>query len=272
LKKILFSLFIIFTFNVKGQFTLEHIYDSASVVNTCLGETEQLLIVNFEVSGHQYVKINRCGKVINVYNLSHALVKTISMSSFPSPGGPPMGDVLYLSQHLFNSDSLIEFMYISAYTYVYDENGALLFFDSCAPFVHLNFEQQQYPIYNTPNGTKMILSCNNNQAKVFGLAGTLSTAIQIANQNLLKASNLVSNPHPNPTNNTTTIDYKIPDGFNQGEIVFYDLQGAEIKRFKVDKTFNSLLISTTDIPAGTYYYQLQTTGNTSAGKKMVVVK
>ncbi|HXB41101.1 MAG TPA: T9SS type A sorting domain-containing protein [Bacteroidia bacterium] len=84
--------------------------------------------------------------------------------------------------------------------------------------------------------------------------------------------NFFSNPHPNPANDATTIEYKISDGVNQGEIIFYDLQGTEIKRFKVDKTFSSLLISTTDIPAGTYYYQLQTSGNTSAGKKMVVIK
>ncbi|MBI5219458.1 MAG: T9SS type A sorting domain-containing protein [Bacteroidia bacterium] len=64
----------------------------------------------------------------------------------------------------------------------------------------------------------------------------------------------------------------LPNGINQGEIVFYDIQGKEIKRFKVDKTFNSLLISTADIPAGTYFYQLQTDAQNSGGKKMVVIK
>jgi hypothetical protein len=40
----------------------------------------------------------------------------------------------------------------------------------------------------------------------------------------------------------------------------------------VDRTFNTLLISTKDIAAGTYYYQLQTAGDSSGGKKMVVIK
>jgi N-acetylneuraminic acid mutarotase len=78
--------------------------------------------------------------------------------------------------------------------------------------------------------------------------------------------------YPNPTSNTTTIDYQLPSGNQQGEIVFYDLQGKEIKRFHLDNTSNSLLLSTSDLPAGTYYYHLQTANNTSAGKKLVVIK
>jgi hypothetical protein len=82
----------------------------------------------------------------------------------------------------------------------------------------------------------------------------------------------IANPYPNPSTTTTRIDYFFPNGTNDGEIVLYDLQGREIKRFKVDKTFDHLLISTVDIPAGTYFYQLQTSNQASEGKKMVVVK
>ena len=177
MKKILFIAFVLLLSSTKAQFTLEHIYDSASVYNTCAGEVEQLLVVDFEVSGNQYVKINRCGQVIDVYNMSHSLVKTITLTSMLS--SHPMGDVLYLSQHLFNTDSLIEFMFTLPpnYTGIYNENGVLLFSDTSAPLIHVNYPLQQYPIYNTSVGTKMILSCRNGQAKVFGLAGTLTTAI-----------------------------------------------------------------------------------------------
>jgi hypothetical protein len=50
------------------------------------------------------------------------------------------------------------------------------------------------------------------------------------------------------------------------------LQGAEVKRFKVDRTFSNLLISTADIAARTYYYQLQTNRENSGGEKMIVIK
>lgn len=266
--------------SVEAQIIYEHTYDTAATF--ALGpnsDNSQLMVVKFEVSGERYVKINRWGQVMDVYNMNHSLVKTISLASVPLCFGS-LGDILYLSEKLFDTDPAIEFMYIRAacgasspyyITNIYKEDGTILFSDTGAAEIRLNFEQQQWPIYNTSVGTKMILSYRNGQAKVFGLPGTLSTAIQESTGKLIQAQG-ISNPYPNPTNNTTRVDYKLPDGINQGEIVFYDLQGKEIKRFKVDRTFDSLLISTADIPAGTYFYQLQTANQASEGKKMVVVK
>jgi hypothetical protein len=286
MKKLLFIAFISFFVNAKAQFTLEHTYDSAATYNVNIGGVQgsgQLMIIKFEVSGEQYVKINRWGKNISIYSLNHSLVQTISLAGVPLD--PPYGtvsDVLYLSEHLFNTDPKKEFMYVHTFTdasgngnfvtSIYDENGVMLFTDTAVPNIRMNIPLQQYPIYNSSQGTKMILSLTNGQAHVWGLQGTLTTTIQASSQSLLSASSLISNPHPNPTNSSTTIDYKMPNGINEGEIVFYDLKGNEIKRFKVDQTFDSLLISTTDIPAGTYYYQLQTTSNISQGRKLVIIK
>lgn len=282
MNKIFLFAFIVFVTNAKAQITLEHTYDSAATWNTCSGNSNQLMIVKFEVSGEQYVKINRCGKMIGIYDMNHALIKNISLAGVPMNFQNIVGDVLYLSEKLFNTDTKKEFMYCYTYTdnfgngqnvtNIYNEDGMLIFADTSSPLIRINVPLQQYPIYNTSFGTKMILSCTNGQARVFSLVGTLSTAIQTANENLVQQRSLISNPYPNPTNQFTTVDYKLPDNINQGEIVFYNLQGLEIKRFIVDRAFNSLLISTTDISAGTYYYQLQTTTNNSAGKKLVVVK
>ena len=101
----------------------------------------------------------------------------------------------------------------------------------------MNTPLQQYPIYNAPQGTKMILSYENMQAKVFSLPGVLSTSISEANNKLLIQSS-ISNPYPNPAINATKIDYTLPKGINQGEIVFFNLQGKEVKRFEVDRTFD----------------------------------
>ncbi|MCE9538103.1 MAG: T9SS type A sorting domain-containing protein, partial [Bacteroidetes bacterium] len=78
--------------------------------------------------------------------------------------------------------------------------------------------------------------------------------------------------YPNPTNSSTKIDYTLPNGINKGEIVFYDTQGKEVKRFNVDNTFNSLEISTEDLRSGIYYYNLQTAQGNSGAKKLVTVK
>ncbi|HKR06831.1 MAG TPA: T9SS type A sorting domain-containing protein [Bacteroidia bacterium] len=277
MKKIFLLAMIVFTLNAKAQFTLEHVYDSAATYNFCSGNASQLMIVKFEVSGEHYVKINRCGQVISVYDMSHSFVKNISLSGFPLNWSGTVGDILYLSENLFDLDPEIEFMYLADSgniytTNIYNEDGALLFTNNGYPNIKLNIHLQQYPIYNTSAGTKMILSYQGGKARVFGLAGTLSTAIQETSEELMNEQSLISNAYPNPTKQFTTIDYELPDDINQGEIVFYNLTGKEIKRFKVDKTFDSLLISTAEISAGTYYYQLQTSRGASGGKKLVVVK
>ena len=50
------------------------------------------------------------------------------------------------------------------------------------------------------------------------------------------------------------------------------MTGREVKRYKVSNAFKDILISTDELAAGTYYYQLQTTSGFKAGKKMIVIK
>lgn len=282
MKKILFIAFIAFFINAKAQIALEHTYDSAS---TCTYGSpalmDQLMIINFEISGEKYIKINRHSNKICVYNMTHALMKTIDYSGFPQASTAGNYIIfMYFSETLFDKDSEMEFMYFANtgignyYTGIYNEDGSLIFSDNGAVLTFASWPPQQYPIYNTTQGTKLILSYANGQANVFSLPGTLSNNIEDANNDLIttQMQSTVSNSYPNPTNNTTQIDYSLPESVNEGEIVFYDLLGNEIKRFKVDRTFASLLISTSDITAGTYYYQLQTTVENSEGKKMVVIK
>src|ERR1700745_4147226 len=94
------TLFFI-SFDIFGQITLLHDYDSSSTFSSGAPALEdQLMMVNFEVSGDQYVKINRHGKKICIYDMSHALVKTISLSGFPQISVADVA-ILYLSENLF---------------------------------------------------------------------------------------------------------------------------------------------------------------------------
>jgi hypothetical protein len=266
-----------FELNTKAQFILEHTYDSAATWNTCQGNINQLMLVKFETLGEKYIKINECGKSMKLYDLNHSLVKSISLASVPLQNNV-VGDILYISEKLFNTDNKIEFMYLVSTsnfysTIIYNELGNVLFTDSGAPLVVPHWHNQHYPIYNTSQGTKMILSYRNGMAKVFSLAGTLSTSIQKLNDQLLENSDFnLSNPQPNPNSNQTIINYVLPEGIKEAEMIFFDMQGKEVKRYKIDDTFNSLVVSTSDISAGTYFYQMEAKGKASGTKKMVVVK
>lgn len=282
MKKLITLLLLALCIIPKAQITFEHAYDTASTIYSAYQINNQLTVVHFEVSGDRYVKINKVAKTIDIYDMSHALVKSISFASYPpDPQGYYFGMGLYLSENLFDLDPEIEFMYTAGasgatppFTTIYNEDGAIIFSDTCAPVIHISAPGEQKAIYNTTNGTKMILSCRNGQAKVYGLAGTLSTAIESSHEELMEnyTQFALSNPYPNPSTSSTTIDYVLPKGIHQGEIVFFNLEGKELKRFKVDNTFSNLIVSTTDIPAGTYLYQLRVAGDASAAKRMVVIR
>lgn len=277
MKKCLLFIITLININVKAQILFEHKYDSASTY-----KNSQLMIIKFEVSGEQYVKINKIGKIIDIYSMNHSLVKTISYASFPQAcSGIPV--ILYISEKLFDTDSQIEFMYNYSdcagysHTKIYKENGAYIFSsDSLSALITVNVPLQQYPIYNTLQGTKMILSNEfDSTASVYSLPGTLNTAIQDANGQLMQMQGwTISNLYPNPALSGTkvTLQYELPKGETAGEIILYNLQGAEVKRYKVDNTFNDLILDNSTLPAGTYYWHLQTSAGVVGSRKMVVVK
>lgn len=296
MKQTIFLILCTLLLNVKAQITLEHIYPNANF-STVIPEG-QLKAVHLTGAGYKYWTIDTLNNsgTITVYNLNHSLYKTINIPTQPTPNNS--WSVKYLSDELFNVDSTdIEYMtigsYIGSMMYVYyiriyDETGTVLFSkDSVGLGNYTCTTGLSLPaIFNSSSGVKMILyrSVDNpyyspdNNAFVYSLPGVLpcndcnngtmnGIILQETNNNMN-----ISNPYPNPTNHTTKINYQLPDGVNNGEIVFYDLTGKEVTRFKVDRTFNYIQLTTDDLTSGTYYYQLQTHGQNSSGKKMVVIK
>lgn len=277
MKRYLFIIFVTLATNIQAQITLEYDYDSASTQasgNPALAD--QLELVKFEISGERYVKINRHGKKICIYGLNHSLLKTIDYSNFPQASTANNYAIfLYFSESLFDTDSGMEFMYqanySSPYTGIFNDDGSLIFSDSGAAIILATFPSQQYPIYNTTQGTKMVLSYGNGHAKVFSLPGVLSMAIKETNGQQSQSGRL-SNLYPNPSNGKVTLQYQLPEGEHNGEIILYNTQGGEVKRYKVDDTFKDLLLDNTQLHTGTYFYQLITTNGSVGVKKMIIVK
>lgn len=277
MKKVFFIALLAFGMNVKAQITLEHTYnDSISIFS----------LVQFSKTDYKWAVIDTV--TIKLYNVNHSLYKTIPIKN--SPVYPQ--DVLFISNALFDTDSTnIEYMvdYSSSYyptgkgVNIYREDGTVLFSDSSLsasfPWTEVTNPVRPlwYPIVKTSTGTKMVLDSINYMTggvsayKVYSLPGVYYPTAGFNHSQIDNQIGL-SNPYPNPAINSTRIDYELPNGVNVGEIVFYNLMGNEVKRYKVDRAFNTLLISTSDITSGTYYYQLQTSGQSSKGKKMVVIK
>lgn len=280
MKKIIFLTLFAITINAKAQVIFEHTYDSAGSL-IAFPIYQQLYIVKLEADGEKYVLVDRTDKSLRFYNMNHILWKTISFAgAIDLNTSSNTQNIMYISQHLFNTDDAIEFLYgdfdqsdpHNCVTQIVNEDGSILFTENNAgPWVKDNIPAAQLPIYNTSVGTKMILSLSNGNANVYSLAGTLANGI-IANPTSGFNNFSASMAYPNPTRSSTKIGYTLPNGINNGEIVFYDAQGKEVKRFNVDRTFDSLVISTEDLQSGLYYYNLQTTQGNSEAKKLVTIK
>jgi hypothetical protein len=275
MKRILFIISIVLALSANAQISVEHVYDSASTY-----DQNDVFYMELEVSGEQYINVNRMGQSIEIYALNYTLIRSIPFASLFPPTANANITFLYFSEHLFNADDKMEFLSIYLdtgdgvlHTQVFNEDGICLFTaDSMAPWVEVHVPQLQYPIFSTSTGTKMILSHQfNGTAKVFSIPGALNAAVEIANKKLWQGG-LISNPYPNPAQASTQIDFELPEGVNTGRIVFYDLQGLEVKHFLVDRSVKTLHVSTSDLAAGTYYYQLQTSDQRSEGKKIVIIK
>ena len=65
----------------------------------------------------------------------------------------------------------------------------------------------------------------------------------------------------------TTIEYNLPHDITSADLIFFTTTGQEVKRFKVTNTFHYILISTDDLDAGTYYFQIQTSKGVIPGIK-----
>jgi hypothetical protein len=259
----------------KSQITLEHTYPNlANLPSTTINR--YTAIIDLGDSVYNYLHVDRKNLRFTLYNMNHSL--NIS-DTFPVKTGQiTLG---YFSRSLFDCDtSNVEFMLYNiingnpqtwySYVSIYRTDGTrLFFFDSALVAAGGNIDRDRTPIYRTPYGTKLLIEAMNGDLKIYSLCGKLPTSYAIAKE---PTGNNLSAPYPNPSMSYTRIDYTLPENVKFGEIVFYDIRGAEVKRFKVDHNFSNLELNTNDLKAGNYYYTLQISGKATDGKKLVVIK
>ncbi len=256
MKKILFltiSSILIYTISI-GQINFESSY---------IGN---LKLCNLTNSGYKYYTFNKTTNEVKVYNTNHSLYRTISVAS--PTGSQIYQDVILLSDNLFNTDTLLEFVItykllptILIQGKIYNEAGILILQNNKTIYEILNF------------GGDFKLKCRSlggDSTFIYSLPGSLPcdpcggpTNISINGA----GSNSLLNPFPNPTNDQITIPYFLSNGEKEGKLILCDINGKKIKEFKVDNTFNDLVLETQEFVSGTYYYYLLTSSGISNSKK-----
>ena len=78
---------------------------------------------------------------------------------------------------------------------------------------------------------------------------------------------------PNPFNNTTTINYSIPQQFSSAQIIITDQSGKVLKQININSVAKgSLNVDASTLPSGAYCYSLIVNGKLIDTKQMVLVK
>ena len=114
-------------------------------------------------------------------------------------------------------------------------------------------------IYSVPGNLPCPSSCSQKSAAI--------APISPANE----FKEIQVNGFPNPSSDKVTLAYTLPEGVSFGSLKLYTQTGELVKEFKVSSQVDHLELPVSDYTPGTYYYELQAGGNTSGGKKMVVI-
>ncbi|HSY76289.1 MAG TPA: T9SS type A sorting domain-containing protein [Bacteroidia bacterium] len=278
-KRLFFFFLVAIGLQTKAQVTLQHTYSTPSG-----GANFQFVYLKY--SGFKYVYFNGTDSMM-FYNLNYSLYKTIVI-----PGSWTNPNIMFISEGLFDTDSTHIDYLLEAYNgvnsfSVYKDNGSLIYNENSASVVWTTNGMSLpvfSPIFSSDSGTFMIVSKEDSfgaevNTEIYKLGGTLPCIPGCANgtsplgiESMSSGSIGYSAIYPNPATNYTDIYYKLPVGNNTGEIVLYDMTGREIKRYSIDRRFDHLHITTSDVSAGTYFYQLTSNGQSISAKKLIVVK
>jgi len=86
--------------------------------------------------------------------------------------------------------------------------------------------------------------------------------------NEIKSFN-ISPAFPNPTSNSTSIEYTIPAG-NIGKIIVRNLVGNIVREVILDKPEGKAVINTNDLKDGIYFYSVLLNNKTEVTRKLVI--
>jgi hypothetical protein len=250
---------------------------------------EFIYYVHFYSSGFKLVSWNDTSQSIIVYNLDNSVYKTIPVV-LPSDYNGSNYSLFDISEGLFETDSL-HMSYLLAYTtksnivntVIYNEAGDILFKrDSFVPVgtVYGISNGSDFPIAETDSGAILRLTNSFQETKfeIYKLPGHLPINCNCncgGSPSNVPAVNSPEgygmNAQPNPANNSTKVYYTFPKGIHSGILKFYSANGIFVKEFNVTDAFNYILVSTANLPSGSYFYKIVTNEGVSQGQAIVVV-
>ena len=236
--------------------------------------SESANICYLESKGQVYFSMDVINKQCLLYNMDHSLYKSISL---PTPEGYYLADIQYVSENLFNSDELVELVYIyskyvpttGSYYYAFEtklinENGTVLetfpgagltsvieTIENGKKFLVYEYNYSVIP-YRTYTHVYSLPESSTKSSEYFGTAPALG------------------HPYPNPANYQVHIPVELPADMSSAQLVLYNLNGQKVLSYPVSDSEEHILLTTRLMDPGTYLYSFQSDGWHSESKKVVI--
>lgn len=280
-KLFLFIIVLLFSFNINAQITLEATYPNSAIVSGT-----KFSVILLDSSEYKYLAIDYNSSSFTLYNMDHSVYLNVTI---PIAYYNSNYSIEYISRTLFDCDNTnIEYLLghrcspspcLGGYVKIFRTDGTHIFYsDSAQATFSLAGSSTAQPIVNTPLGTKLVLNrYETDDIMIFSLCGHYypyysSNIINPINTDVPNSSSLIlNNAYPNPAKDYINIEYILPKGYKNGTLLVFDITGNKVKEFKIDNSFNDLIINTNDFDKGTYIYKVKTGNVISKGKKFIVV-
>lgn len=255
MKKIYLSIAtILVSISLNAQITLENTYNGLTYYASC-----KMINLN---SGDKYVFYDATINQLKLYNTNHSLWKTISIPTIPNYTFHYYENI---SENLFNTNEQVECLITYYNPTDYNQHTALINENGSIAFIKLNSYFDGIKVTEN-NSYKLLLSdALNNDKYVYSLPGT-SSNLGISNDE--KTLN-IGHSYPNPANQFITLPYEIKVKNTIGLVTIYDASGKVVESFKVDDTFNNIILDLSSYSAGTYHYNLIVNGIESNAKTFI---
>lgn len=222
----------------KAQITLSHTFSSTS------GQPTSVL---FSAHGSKIIANDGAANVIKIYNTDFSLWKTITI---PSSGGA--SGAQFISDHLFNSDDLIEAVVYwpvgtETHAFVINELGTTIMDLGTGYYSTVHYLEGIHKLF--------LLSTSATSTKVYNLPGELPCGhCGAGSVGVPKtASGTSSSPlvYPNPASNEVTIRHGLPAA-TTGTLLITNVSGQSLGAWPIAGRHDELTINVAAFPSGFY--------------------
>jgi len=272
---------LFFACQFPAQVSLDYTYENIS------GDVYNFGIIALDSNEYKYINIDYNNSFFELYNLDHTLYQVVDV---PEQEGTAFYNLYYVTRTLFDcDDSNIEYLVSRpclgpdcdlSYTTIYRADGSEIFHaDSLwAAGGFGGVRQFNFPIYSTPEGTKLKLvntdASPESSVSIYSICGSLPGTSQLFGIGITDLEDfqlpIDINAYPNPADELITISYSLPSGDNIAMVEIVDSKGQILQSIQVGKIFDSIQFNTSQLSAGTYFYRVVTSNGRSEAQRFIV--